>query len=171
MLAWDDVLCCYAQVVVLGSNGEESFQILAGGDWGRRVHPDRRDACPHEEYVLCGPDDCGHDLNWTIGKHALDRGEEGACYHVRLFINQAGGVMNVDWVALFERPRYYIVGTWNRWQPQAMSWDRDRKCYQHVLILGRKGWESFQILVNADWKECLHPSESDGNIHLGNHQV
>merc|ERR1712137_759956 len=52
---------------------------------------------------------------------------------------------------------------WNNWgDPRSMFHDEAKECYTYDLTLGKKGWESFQILLNGEWKKCLHPDRKDG---------
>mmetsp|Transcript_6075 Transcript_6075/g.10899 ORF Transcript_6075/g.10899 Transcript_6075/m.10899 type:complete len:1558 (-) Transcript_6075:114-4787(-) len=97
---WDPERRCFQSNVQVGKDGEESFQILLDGDWAKCFHPDKADACPHADVKLCGPDENGQGLNWTIGKHQLDKSISGACYEVRLFLDAAGTAVKVDWVQL-----------------------------------------------------------------------
>mmetsp|Transcript_8171 Transcript_8171/g.14970 ORF Transcript_8171/g.14970 Transcript_8171/m.14970 type:complete len:578 (-) Transcript_8171:57-1790(-) len=101
-MTWDterQIFCSRAQI---GAEGRESFQILVDGRWQQCIHPDCMDACPHVAFNLCGPDDRGHDLNWTIGRHPDDKSEPGAVYEVRLMVLASTGTpLVVDWEKLF----------------------------------------------------------------------
>mmetsp|Transcript_78489 Transcript_78489/g.139176 ORF Transcript_78489/g.139176 Transcript_78489/m.139176 type:complete len:684 (-) Transcript_78489:114-2165(-) len=102
-MRWDGERQRYFFRVRLGRESWESFQILLDRDFKKCVHPDCMDACPHEKYGLCGPDDKGHGLNWTIGRHSLDKASPGACYEVRLTLSKGGQVLVVDWEALHRK--------------------------------------------------------------------
>jgi len=97
---WDARRRCYHSTLQVGSEGWASFQILLDGDWARCLHPNKADANPHTDYKLCGPDNAGHGMNWTIGKHQLDVGAKGARYEVRLFLSEYGHAETVDWTQL-----------------------------------------------------------------------
>lgn len=56
----------------------------------------------------------------------------------------------------------FIVGSWNSWALQQMDWDSGRLCYHCNVQLGSSGQESFQIVIDSDWKKCLHPDRPDG---------
>jgi len=99
-MAWHAKSGCYRFKVKLGSNTWESFQILGNGEWRRCLHPDKTDGCPYSHYELCGPDDNGHGNNWTIGRHPIDKGDEGSRYMVRLFVDEDGDPKKVDWLVL-----------------------------------------------------------------------
>mmetsp|Transcript_115663 Transcript_115663/g.327792 ORF Transcript_115663/g.327792 Transcript_115663/m.327792 type:complete len:506 (+) Transcript_115663:103-1620(+) len=98
-MQWDKAGCHYAFNVCLGSKSWESFQILCDGDRNKCLHPDRADASIHTGFDLRGPDR-GDGRHWTIGKHPLDGGFEGAMYKVRLFLDatQQGQPCRLDWV-------------------------------------------------------------------------
>merc|ERR1719221_1356055 len=61
---WDGQSCWCG--ISLGDKGEESFQILKDGKWETTLHPNIANAGPHMEHMLKGPDNEGHELNWTI---------------------------------------------------------------------------------------------------------
>jgi len=171
-MTWNPRNKCYQYNVELGSNGWESFQILSKGDWRRCVYPDTPDGGPHADSTLCGPDDEGHGKNFTIGRHASDRGAEGDRYEVKLFLQADNSPGRVDWVRTLrgtEVPESnttpYIVGTWSGWAADAMDWNGDGQCYEYEVEVGSAGWESFQILMNREWSRCLHPDRRDGCPH------
>mmetsp|Transcript_78292 Transcript_78292/g.135852 ORF Transcript_78292/g.135852 Transcript_78292/m.135852 type:complete len:689 (+) Transcript_78292:120-2186(+) len=180
-LSWDEQRLCYYTKVQLGAKGWESFQILLDGDYNKTVYPDRADACPHVKYNLCGPDSKGHGKNWTIGKHTLDKGAKNSEYTLRVSLNKNHEVRIVTWEPYVEkepekeessetkasnfteanRPRYYIAGSWSEWKITEMKWDAERQCYFFRVRLGKEGWESFQILLDSDYKKCVHPDRAD----------
>eukprot|EP00747_Dinoflagellata_sp_TGD_P152170 gnl/TRDRNA2_/TRDRNA2_177273_c2_seq5.p1 gnl/TRDRNA2_/TRDRNA2_177273_c2~~gnl/TRDRNA2_/TRDRNA2_177273_c2_seq5.p1 ORF type:complete len:715 (-),score=218.59 gnl/TRDRNA2_/TRDRNA2_177273_c2_seq5:146-2125(-) len=181
-MIWDKEERVYSFTVKTGKNAWESFQILSDGDYKKRLYPDQKDACPHAPHQLFGPDDFGHGFNWTVGKHANDDGAEGAIYEIKLSLNGDNTPRELDWsrqgveepdapeegpdqpLAAADRP--YIVGTWNNWgNGTEMVWDSEGKCYTFKLRLGENGWESFQILLNNEWKRCIHPDKKDGCPH------
>lgn len=43
----------------------------------------------------------------------------------------------------------------------AMTWDGNR--FEHCITIGHRGWESFQILVENDWRRTIYPSVPDAN--------
>lgn len=189
-MQWDEGLAVFHATVQLGINGWESFQVLYEGDWKRCLYPEQKDACPHVQHNLLGPDDDGHGQNWTIGKHEQDFGGEGVCYQVRLFLGEGGVADKLEWTRLgntdtnkqgalgarlpqpeasgpLGRRHPYLIGTWNNWGTVVpMVWDDDGQNYRYSLQLGRQGWESFQVLMGGEWKKCLHPDRKDGCPHL-----
>lgn len=70
----------------------------------------------------------------------------------------------VDWLRMASdvmpilqpHQRYHIVGTWCGFKPQAMDWNGTH--FVHDLSIGAAGWESFQILLEGDWRRTLYPS-------------
>jgi len=96
-MKWDPEREGFYYMVRLGKDAWESFQIMIDGHWHLCIHPDCADACPHKAYTLCGPDHDGHGKNWTVGRHALDKGNPGACYEVRVALDGDRKVVAVDW--------------------------------------------------------------------------
>jgi len=59
-------------------------------------------------------------------------------------------------------PRSYsIVGSWDDWEVHEMKWDPERWCYEHDVLLGRTGGESFKVLLEGDWERCVYPDRLD----------
>merc|ERR1711862_928291 len=85
-MEWD--MTTYRFYIELGSKGPISFQILKDGLWEQTLQPNTRDASPHSFHTLQGPSLGVHGFNWTVGKHDLDEGAEGARYVIKL--NVAG---------------------------------------------------------------------------------
>jgi len=183
-MTWDEDCSWFSCELLVGGSGHESFQIVVDEEKRRRLHPDAPDASPHAPSNVCGPDGRGHGKNWTIGKHPKDEAAMGHTYKVWLKLNADGSPRMVDWArtssgaAKAPQPspepvppaRKYdsvsIAGTWLDWIVQEMRWEEDRRCYLfEVPIVNVEGWESFQLLVNGDWRKCLHPDRADGNLH------
>jgi len=55
------------------------------------------------------------------------------------------------------RRGYSVMGTWNRWLPEAMRHE-GAGTYSCVVTLGENRWEDFQILLDGDKAKCLHPA-------------
>jgi len=172
-MEWNAAEKCYKSSVQVGSNRWESFQMLSDGNWKRCLYPDQRDAGLESDFALCGPDGDGHGRNFMIGGQS-EPCLEGDTFDVRLWLNSDGFAEKVDWVRMASGqgasaaagPQPYIVGTWSDWTVmQSMSWDEVGQCYQFDVRLGKKGWESFQILMNRQWSSCLHPDKRDGCPH------
>lgn len=58
-------------------------------------------------------------------------------------------------------PQFYIAGSWHSWNPVVLEWDGFH--YTHNLTVGEDGWESFQILLNNNWANTIHPSVPDAH--------
>jgi len=188
IMDWDGDCPCYHISVTVGSTGKESFQIWVDADRCTCLHPDRDHANPHSEHMLCGPDDRGQGKTWMIGHHTCDGDAKGAVFEVMLFLTDEGSAERVDWVhhaaqeedylpvfrphhskeshhrkpAIERKVTYAIVGSWCDWKPCPMNWDSDRRCFQSVVKLGNQGFEAFQIWVDGDEKQCLHPDTDQG---------
>mmetsp|Transcript_72754 Transcript_72754/g.137559 ORF Transcript_72754/g.137559 Transcript_72754/m.137559 type:complete len:1495 (-) Transcript_72754:183-4667(-) len=62
-------------------------------------------------------------------------------------------------------PRHCIIASWKGWQPSDMMWDPTRSCFFIDVELTQRPVESFQIWVNGDSNQCLHPNCSDASPH------
>lgn len=56
-----------------------------------------KDANPHVEYKLWGPNGRGHGKNWMIGRHANDLATPGDVYKVLVSVNEKGSAKAVTW--------------------------------------------------------------------------
>lgn len=72
-------------------------------------------------------------------------------------------------MSLYEpRTKYLIIGTFNDWTPEQMSWNSDQRCFLfRMQISEERGIESFQILLEGDWKRCIHPSFNNAGAKKG----
>mmetsp|Transcript_102657 Transcript_102657/g.306586 ORF Transcript_102657/g.306586 Transcript_102657/m.306586 type:complete len:535 (-) Transcript_102657:86-1690(-) len=61
----------------------------------------------------------------------------------------------------FPSHKYFIAGTWSNFSPVAMHWDGSN--FVHLMAVGSKGWESFQILQGGDWDRTYYPSVRNAN--------
>uniref|UniRef100_A0A7S4UEM9 CBM20 domain-containing protein n=1 Tax=Alexandrium monilatum TaxID=311494 RepID=A0A7S4UEM9_9DINO len=180
-MKWDESRRCYHHRIKLGYSKQESFQMLVDGDWTKCVHPDEPDGSFRMGSIVCGPDDDGHDKNWTIGLDTRDKPARGVEYEVRLVLKDDGTPDAVDWLRLDKSGNYEpvpeppapvklpehkgvsIIGEWTNWKPQDMKWDVERRCYHVAVSIGRQRQESFQLLLDGDFNKCLHPSCEDGS--------
>lgn len=51
---------------------------------------------------------------------------------------------------------YHIVGTWNRWMPERMDCEEEG-VYTYVVTLGESAQESFQVWLDGEKSQALHP--------------
>eukprot|EP00747_Dinoflagellata_sp_TGD_P057400 gnl/TRDRNA2_/TRDRNA2_150623_c1_seq1.p1 gnl/TRDRNA2_/TRDRNA2_150623_c1~~gnl/TRDRNA2_/TRDRNA2_150623_c1_seq1.p1 ORF type:complete len:207 (-),score=22.34 gnl/TRDRNA2_/TRDRNA2_150623_c1_seq1:66-686(-) len=80
-----------------GNEGWASFQILSNGETDKRVYPNCANASPFVQHDVCGPDDMGHHLTWTIGKNSEDNNAERATFEVKFYLNDDGTPKSVMW--------------------------------------------------------------------------
>jgi len=66
-----------------------------------------------------------------------------------------GGGGSLDSTA---RPRkgFFIAGTWNGWEAEAMK-DESEGRHGFVVTMGENAWEQFQILIDGSSSRILHP--------------
>jgi len=81
-MRWDG--SCYTLRLLLGPSGRESFQILVGGSWDRKIYPSLDNATPEDPHDVLGPDNRGSPRCWEI------HGEEGEAFKVKLFTRDTG---------------------------------------------------------------------------------
>lgn len=182
-MTWEASSKSYGITVQLGINGWESFQILCNDDWDHCIHPDEKDSCPHGVHKICGPDDKGHSLNWTVGRHQTDKGAEGICFKIKLYQKDDSTADRVEWERLGSSEGRtievlpaagvakedigagapFLVGSWNDWStPLKMTLDAGAHCYKVNMRMGKQGWESFQVLLGGQWRRCFAPDRKDG---------
>jgi len=101
-MEWDSTRQLFHYVVQLGFMEEESFQILVNGDSEKVLYPEWPHGSFHSGDAMRGPDADHRGKQWTIGRHKLDKAEEGASYEVRLRIKADGSARHIDWVKLEE---------------------------------------------------------------------
>jgi len=99
-MEWDSTRQLFHYVVQLGFMEEESFQILVNDDSEKVLYPEWPHGSFHSGDAMQGPDGEHRGKNWTIGRHKLDKAEEGARYEVRLRIKADGSAKYLDWVKL-----------------------------------------------------------------------
>jgi len=68
--------------------------------------------------------------------------------------------------AMVAPKNYSIVGTWDDWEPTEMSWNAEAECFEHRVIMGDSGSESFKVLLDGDWDKCVHPDRKDASPHM-----
>jgi len=57
-----------------------------------------------------------------------------------------------------------VRGSWdNVSEGGEMSWDASRRCYYYAVKIGPSGSESFQILVDDVWHQCIYPESEDSH--------
>jgi len=55
--------------------------------------------------------------------------------------------------------RIFIAGSWGQYQPVPMAWNG--RGFAHSLRMGRRGRETFQLLLEGCWESVLYPSIPD----------
>merc|ERR1712060_992984 len=86
----------YSFFVELGSRAQASFRIARGDR--QYFFPDMDGASPHDQYVMKGPIAAeSKDPQWTVGRHENDEAQPGSRYEIRLFLDESGNPVFVDW--------------------------------------------------------------------------
>jgi len=71
------------------------------------------------------------------------------------------GAKEEEW---FPSHKYFVAGTWSNFSALPMHWNGSD--FVHVVTVGSKGWESFQILQGGQWDKTYYPSAKDANPYL-----
>uniref|UniRef100_A0A7S1SCT2 Ketosynthase family 3 (KS3) domain-containing protein n=1 Tax=Alexandrium catenella TaxID=2925 RepID=A0A7S1SCT2_ALECA len=155
--------------------GSYNFQIVRNKDRRQVFHPAYHGSTMGGGAL--GPDSSGQEFVWDLG------GKAGDVFLIEFHRALEGGLDNKtvsfrflreeppsdDEVLLMKRPRYCIVGSWDGFQrSKEMTWNGVG--YEHYVQVGPVGYESFQILHNGSWFECLYPSVANANTHE-EHQI
>jgi polyketide synthase-associated protein len=93
--------------VELGSEGQESFQLMVEGQVTMTLYPSQADANPYMEHTIVGPSRPKPDVNWTIGATPQDRAAPGQKYLITLEVDSYGSHKKVGWTRLqsSDRPK------------------------------------------------------------------
>jgi polyketide synthase-associated protein len=105
---------CFKFYVALGSEGQESFQIMADRNNYATLYPSIPNASPFVDHTIMGPSSPQLDVNWTIGLHSRDQGATGQSYEIKLHVDEKGWHRKVSWQRLIgkEKPNesYFAKG-------------------------------------------------------------
>merc|ERR1711879_521426 len=59
---------------------------------------------------------------------------------------------------------YFLVGSWSMWsKADRMDFDSTESAWVATVTVGSTGLESFQVIVDGDWHQILHPSVRDAS--------
>jgi polyketide synthase-associated protein len=90
----------YQFTLVLGSTAKASFTTLGSDRYGNPAgcfYPGTNNASPHEQYEMMGPSEVTAGMVWTIGAHENDDARPGGRYEIRLFLDESGKPVYLDW--------------------------------------------------------------------------
>uniref|UniRef100_A0A7S4Q9J2 Ketosynthase family 3 (KS3) domain-containing protein n=1 Tax=Alexandrium monilatum TaxID=311494 RepID=A0A7S4Q9J2_9DINO len=160
----------YRKEVQLTCTGGE-FQIVVNRDMDQVLYPSPDGSAGSLAHPVLGPDTAlaTRGMNWFLdGKPgdifrieyqmAMDHGAIRKAVAFRRVGHRQLTDAQVEEAA---RARYFIVGSWNRWNPQEMTWNGDGGYFQFQIDVGQEGREMFQILMDNDWRLVLHPESMD----------
>lgn len=165
----------------IGRDETEEFQITRDRDWQQAVYPAITRAMDTTIPVM-GPDGGGGGKNWLV------RGTKGDTYTVQLRIVDAQVTVAIKSAAsgekLFESVEgrqgqaYFIAGSFNQWRFDSMAADeKKRGVYNYFVTIGFDWKEEFQMALDANWEQTLHPNEwgvlqgPDNNGHGKNFKI
>lgn len=146
------------------------FNIVRNQDWRQLLYPGTRYAHgdPGEAF---GPDQWGRGLSWLM------EGKPGDVFEVEL--QRSGGEVSaaslqVCWRLVRQEepspelveqarvPRYYLVGSWDRWLTRRKMTLQGKRYVAEVAV--GTDPERFQILSDGDWNRILYPSVADAGL-------
>jgi hypothetical protein len=150
--------------IMLGVTGAANFQIVRDKDPYQTLHP-LTDKPRSSVDPVMGPGGA------TNGKSWMARGDIGERVKVQLSVNDGKYIVGVvsrsagsqAFKSSSLRCTYHITGTFNEWSTERedsqMLPDAAAPDIHHFkIVIGRRNYEEFQILVNGDWKHRLHPT-------------
>jgi pimeloyl-ACP methyl ester carboxylesterase len=181
-------------IVTIGAAGWEAFQITQDAEGKCIFHPSIKRAHPEMEHKILGPVSHGHHgYDWVLGRAGFnpfgkDLLEPGSQHIVRLYVNEDGNPTLVKW-DMFDlddaydeesRPsgdhanvldtdhhhKYYLAGTWNDWTPEEIPMKWNGRCFERVVRLKHKDYESFQILQDKTWDRRVYPSKNRAHPYM-----
>lgn len=159
----------HTEVLLTRTGGE--FQIVVNRDVDQVLYPSADGTAGSLAHPVCGPDaaPATRGMNWFLD------GKPGDLFRVEYQLAREGGA--VRQAVSFRRighqeltdeqlveaaaMRYFIVGSWNRWRAQEMTWNPEGGYFQFQIAIGLEGREMFQILMDNDWRLVLHPEVPD----------
>merc|ERR550532_1535609 len=61
------------------------------------------------------------------------------------------------------KDNYFIMGTWDDWEPRKMTWNGPSLCEVDVVL--RSEAESFKLQKNQDWNQNVYPDKTNATIY------
>lgn len=162
----------YRTTFRIGTSGREEYQLLRDDDGQQSLHPPHKQ-CHKLGTPAKGPDDMGENKNWLV---AGQPGEE-----VRLELRVLDGTFIVTtkcrsqtrrWESSPVRHDYYLVGSFNKWVPEQMVPDEDKRGrYCCTVTWDVFTEQEFQVVVDQDPEKVMYPASagasSGGGLLLG----
>lgn len=146
----------------VGHTGKEEFQFVRDRDWTQAIYPAELRA-ERTDIPVRGPDSRGSGKNWQV------RGARREVVKVTLNVIDGAITMTATspsmekaWTNSLEGSyhSYFIAGAFNDWTMTAMTPDEKVGVYKYKMVM-QDTLELFQIIVDEDWKQTLHPSSPD----------
>merc|ERR1712194_791922 len=88
---------CFSISIRIGPDACAFFQLLQNGMWDKTFYPHVANKSTLEEHKIRGPDGCGHDMNWQIGKFAEEGVKAGANCCIEVALGSVGALEHVTW--------------------------------------------------------------------------
>nr|AQS99214.1 type I polyketide synthase [Gambierdiscus polynesiensis] len=146
--------------VRIGMSGQELFQLVRDNDSKQVIYPAEplaRKTCMR----ISGPDENVSNKHWLL------QGPPGEVVAVHLVVlngsmtvTTASRTKTMTWTSAKDEDGsvYFVAGTWNAWNPDAMVADtRTRDIHSYRLHLGSTGQEEFQIIAGKERDKRLYP--------------
>lgn len=171
----------FSFTVTLEEHGFEWFQIWLDGERERILHPGavkgQSTAKVQGPHHYCQVATFGWCIDTRPGQSEDPRqypeeGMPGDEFKVQLLTK--GRFRSVTWERLGSQNvqrnglpktmgRYFIVGSWNDWQPEEMNLDDEAIGRFSIKAAMSTGKQRFQILRNRDWRQIIYPDPGSGD--------
>nr|AQS99271.1 type I polyketide synthase [Gambierdiscus excentricus] len=146
----------------IGLTGHEEFNFLRDGDKHQVIYP-ARDRSLTRDVPVRGPDHFGEGKRWSV------IGETGERVHVQLKVKEGELTVSIDQesqgmktfksLAGAQRRRYFVYSQWTNWGFTPMEPDSQNptSIKRLTMTMPAEGVQSFQIVVDEDVHQALHP--------------
>jgi len=151
----------YEVSIEIGHTNKEEFQFVRDRDWKQAIYPAEMRA-ERTDIPVRGPDGMGSGKNWQV------RGSRREVVEVTLSILDGKITVSTrspstQTVWMNDRNgsyhSYCVAGAFNDWTMTAMT-PVEKGVYKHKLAMQDTA-ELFQIVMDEDWKQTMHPSSPD----------
>mmetsp|Transcript_98708 Transcript_98708/g.185477 ORF Transcript_98708/g.185477 Transcript_98708/m.185477 type:complete len:586 (+) Transcript_98708:3-1760(+) len=160
---------CFTHRVTLGDTCRECFQLCLAGDRSRLMYP--AVDMSSSKAKVCGPS-LGSSSAEEGNKWLID-GRQDAAHERSTYLitfRWQGGEKRISWEventpAITDHDQqtndYYILGSWNQWDPRKMSCQsEDDGLYEADIIMDMNGVASFQLRRGDDAEHTIYPGGS-----------
>nr|AQS99239.1 type I polyketide synthase [Gambierdiscus excentricus] len=154
-----------------------TFQVIRDKDWDQTFCPKIEHAAQDAEIDSCNMGG-GNARKWKISGQAGDSFQ--VVFERSVSVDGSEDIRHISWelianeaidrVEMSKGHKYFVVGSWNKFEPAEMYFDEDRGAFilEMKMVLAE---ECFQILLNQNWLSLVYPSSREASFHDQNHEV